>query len=158
MFKQNTAYDISECDWSSDVCSSDLMEYQIEVFKKRKEILTDLKNIPNNEMGEKHVKIIEDRLNAAKEEAKKEFEKFSDDFIKIQNDKKNEAIEIAQSLKEFLESNNATLISTKTFQSIIEEECNPIIELRFEEGKQLLDSIRIGFYELDDTKIGRAHV
>src|SRR5210317_2148896 len=24
-FKQTTAYEISECDWSSDVCSSDLM-------------------------------------------------------------------------------------------------------------------------------------
>src|SRR6056300_433718 len=24
-FKQKTAYDISECDWSSDVCSSDLI-------------------------------------------------------------------------------------------------------------------------------------
>ena len=23
-FKQKTAYEISECDWSSDVCSSDL--------------------------------------------------------------------------------------------------------------------------------------
>src|SRR6056300_982199 len=28
-FKQKTAYESSECDWSSDVCSSDLME-QIE--------------------------------------------------------------------------------------------------------------------------------
>src|ERR1051326_4424519 len=26
-FKQNTAYEIKECDWSSDVCSSDLMEH-----------------------------------------------------------------------------------------------------------------------------------
>ena len=25
-FKQKTAYEISECDWSSDVCSSDLKE------------------------------------------------------------------------------------------------------------------------------------
>ena len=25
-FKQKTAYEIKECDWSSDVCSSDLME------------------------------------------------------------------------------------------------------------------------------------
>ena len=24
-FKQKTAYEIKECDWSSDVCSSDLM-------------------------------------------------------------------------------------------------------------------------------------
>ena len=26
-FKQKTAYEIKECDWSSDVCSSDLYEY-----------------------------------------------------------------------------------------------------------------------------------
>ena len=25
-FKQKTAYDIKECDWSSDVCSSDLFD------------------------------------------------------------------------------------------------------------------------------------
>ena len=26
-FKQKTAYEIKECDWSSDVCSSDLQNY-----------------------------------------------------------------------------------------------------------------------------------
>ena len=31
--KQKTAYEISECDWSSDVCSSDLLEmFQDQVF------------------------------------------------------------------------------------------------------------------------------
>ena len=28
-FKQKTAYEIKECDWSSDVCSSDLFPYDI---------------------------------------------------------------------------------------------------------------------------------
>ena len=28
-FKQKTAYEIVDCDWSSDVCSSDLDEYSI---------------------------------------------------------------------------------------------------------------------------------
>ena len=28
-FKQKTAYEIKECDWSSDVCSSDLSEFTI---------------------------------------------------------------------------------------------------------------------------------
>ena len=27
-FKQKTAYEIKECDWSSDVCSSDLEEHE----------------------------------------------------------------------------------------------------------------------------------
>src|ERR1051326_9486032 len=27
-FKQKTAYEIKECDWSSDVCSSDLVPFQ----------------------------------------------------------------------------------------------------------------------------------
>ena len=31
-FKQKTAYEIKECDWSSDVCSSDLLT---EIFQKR---------------------------------------------------------------------------------------------------------------------------
>ena len=26
-FKQKTAYEIKECDWSSDVCSSDLVRF-----------------------------------------------------------------------------------------------------------------------------------
>ena len=29
-FKQKTAYEIYQCDWSSDVCSSDLLERFIE--------------------------------------------------------------------------------------------------------------------------------
>ena len=36
-FKQKTAYEIYQCDWSSDVCSSDLIEYQgglIPIYKK----------------------------------------------------------------------------------------------------------------------------
>ena len=38
-FKQKTAYEILTCDWSSDVCSSDLAS--IKVFKKK---LKDLRN------------------------------------------------------------------------------------------------------------------
>src|ERR1051326_6839612 len=29
-FKQKTAYEIKECDWSSDVCSSDLVAHRLE--------------------------------------------------------------------------------------------------------------------------------
>ena len=29
-FKQKTAYEIKECDWSSDVCSSDLFTYEVQ--------------------------------------------------------------------------------------------------------------------------------
>ena len=46
-FKQKTAYEIYQCDWSSDVCSSDLAKYfsvgkvkqdQIEDYAKRKDM------------------------------------------------------------------------------------------------------------------------
>ena len=40
-FKQKTAYEIKECDWSSDVCSSDLVseaEVDPEVIAKEREI------------------------------------------------------------------------------------------------------------------------
>ena len=33
-FKQKTAYEIYQCDWSSDVCSSDLAEYMPTEVKK----------------------------------------------------------------------------------------------------------------------------
>ena len=39
-FKQKTAYEIYQCDWSSDVCSSDLESYKTgfpeEIFKRAK--------------------------------------------------------------------------------------------------------------------------
>src|SRR5210317_214980 len=41
LFKQKTAYDISECDWSSDVCSSDLKQktaYEISELQSHSEI------------------------------------------------------------------------------------------------------------------------
>ena len=34
-FKQKTAYEIKECDWSSDVCSSDLMRFATAITVKR---------------------------------------------------------------------------------------------------------------------------
>ena len=33
-FKQKTAYEIYQCDWSSDVCSSDLLEWRVKLEKK----------------------------------------------------------------------------------------------------------------------------
>ena len=37
-FKQKTAYEIYQCDWSSDVCSSDLMQAK-ELEQREKEIV-----------------------------------------------------------------------------------------------------------------------
>ena len=34
-FKQKTAYEIKECDWSSDVCSSDLIPARSEIIGDR---------------------------------------------------------------------------------------------------------------------------
>ena len=34
-FKQKTAYEIKECDWSSDVCSSDLYRFADLTFRSR---------------------------------------------------------------------------------------------------------------------------
>ena len=33
-FKQKTAYEIYQCDWSSDVCSSDLLEKRRNLWEK----------------------------------------------------------------------------------------------------------------------------
>ena len=46
-FKQKTAYEIKECDWSSDVCSSDLhlgkgLDY---VFSKGDEVVCEVKGV-----------------------------------------------------------------------------------------------------------------
>ena len=34
-FKQKTAYEIYQCDWSSDVCSSDLIKRMLTSFFKK---------------------------------------------------------------------------------------------------------------------------
>ena len=34
-FKQKTAYEIKECDWSSDVCSSDLVGLKLKAEKQK---------------------------------------------------------------------------------------------------------------------------
>ena len=34
-FKQKTAYEIYQCDWSSDVCSSDLVILPLQVIERR---------------------------------------------------------------------------------------------------------------------------
>ena len=41
-FKQKTAYGIKECDWSSDVCSSDLSPVCGDVVRRRRGITRDL--------------------------------------------------------------------------------------------------------------------
>src|SRR5881394_2594785 len=58
-FKQKTAYDIGWCDWSSDVCSSDL------------EVVIDYltKPVANNDL----VQAIEARLTRSARQAKREF-------------------------------------------------------------------------------------
>src|ERR1051326_9322188 len=33
-FKQKTAYEIKECDWSSDVCSSDLVDVHVDLVHR----------------------------------------------------------------------------------------------------------------------------
>ena len=42
-FKQKTAYEIKECDWSSDVCSSDLSNTNEALKKKAETLLNNLK-------------------------------------------------------------------------------------------------------------------
>ena len=41
-FKQKTAYEIKECDWSSDVCSSDLKEEEEEDGRRQQEEIHSL--------------------------------------------------------------------------------------------------------------------
>ena len=61
-FKQKTAYEIKECDWSSDMCSSDLDLSELPTLKdfqevgdveplkepEQKETLTETQNEPQN--------------------------------------------------------------------------------------------------------------
>ena len=45
-FKQKTAYEIKECDWSSDVCSSDLKNNlkELAVFKNYEKVVESYKS------------------------------------------------------------------------------------------------------------------
>ena len=49
-FKQKTAYEIKECDWSSDVCSSDLDDLPLPpLFGNFKEVRATLTNVPRKD-------------------------------------------------------------------------------------------------------------
>ena len=65
-FKQKTAYEISDCDWSSDVCSSDLS------YLENSQLEPDIK-VANS--PETIVKGEDTQLKAAVEELLKELEK-----------------------------------------------------------------------------------
>ena len=43
-FKQKTAYEIKECDWSSDVCSSDLRKVRCFDYLNTEKIAGDIAN------------------------------------------------------------------------------------------------------------------
>ena len=62
-FKQKTAYEIYQCDWSSDVCSSDLFKSgnlpEDEKFRCLKEIQDET---------DEYIKEIDDLLKAKEEE------------------------------------------------------------------------------------------
>ena len=45
-FKQKTAYEIYQCDWSSDVCSSDLLQIKSEIKEQVSELKAQHSIIP----------------------------------------------------------------------------------------------------------------
>ena len=63
-FKQKTAYEIYQCDWSSDVCSSDLKRNQeIEnPFTGDEEIIREFPDIDNMGMGKERKAILKERF------------------------------------------------------------------------------------------------
>src|SRR3546814_3753431 len=58
-FKQKTAYEMRISDWSSDVCSSDLAEYAIDLCRTRgvaiEELLDQLRQHRNDDAERQHV-------------------------------------------------------------------------------------------------------
>ena len=60
-FKQKTAYEIRNCDWSSDVCSSDLEE--MDIIRLQEKIADRLSHIKDP----KHVDMIFDELLRSEE-------------------------------------------------------------------------------------------
>ena len=62
-FKQKTAYEIKECDWSSDVCSSDLERELQHVFASRERGFINLGlggKISKGKLAGKLLRLIED--------------------------------------------------------------------------------------------------
>src|SRR3546814_7859544 len=54
LFKQNTAYEMRISDWSSDVCSSDLMG---ELFRQFERIKSQLDHAPRTQILDDHVNL-----------------------------------------------------------------------------------------------------
>ena len=62
-FRQKTAYEIKECDWSSDVCSSDLYKnLQGEIWKDGKRIDKGIKKFRTSEQAKEFNEITKDIL------------------------------------------------------------------------------------------------
>jgi len=127
----------------------EFMNYQTHLFNKRKQLLHNLKEIGMKNMGMESVGKIEEELKELKEEASSSLKQFTEDYLNIQKAKKDEGMQLAKSLKEYLEKNKASLPADKTYEKIIKEQCYPLIELRFDEGKKLLAEIEKAFTEFD---------
>jgi len=65
-FKQKTAYEISCCDWSSDVCSSDL---PMPLLYVRIELLDERSDMPRDGSGEHVVLVLEALSNGCQPDA-----------------------------------------------------------------------------------------
>ena len=94
-FKQKTAYEIKECDWSSDVCSSDLIktlqefdqDARSELTKERDDMVRDILKEMNDVIrgyGEKngYAIILNDRVLLYGQKTMD----LTDDIIKLLND------------------------------------------------------------------------
>ena len=75
-FKQKTAYEIKECDWSSDVCSSDLKEFQENIKEQQKQI-NELENKIRNMQKQLMTNDIE-KIKGLRKERKITFEKIEE--------------------------------------------------------------------------------
>ncbi len=115
-----------------------LMEYQLKMYKARKQLLTDLQAINVADVTKDKVNDIDEKLKKLNEEASEEYKKAFQDCLDIQQQRHKEALGLVEYLKGFLVKNDAKLPEGRTFDMIIAEECTPIVEQRLKESKDLL--------------------
>ena len=89
-FKQKTAYEIYQCDWSSDVCSSDLIKKQEESTKKS--VLEEAHKLVNNvvsQIPEQHRTMLAPKLET---NLQKSIPQITTDLRSFQEKSKTEVI------------------------------------------------------------------
>lgn len=115
----------------------ELMDYQLQVYNDRKQIIATLRQIPIADITKNRVNELDEQLKQLSEVSSEKYKEYFQNYIKVQDARYGEAVKLAEAFRDFLTKNDANLPEGKTFDMLIQEECTPLIDQRLSESKSL---------------------